>query len=354
MSEMMIYGLSALFACFGVMTFLLHRIETGIFPEDYEFKLDPFWYVITIMFLGATLSFFAFPVYGDMVHPVRYINILLPFVFAVLMYLCCLCGSLFFMKIATFLGAAVISYMLPDDFQLFPEQLSLWQDRFVVVIFLFAISRGLEMLNGLGAIASIQFCAVMMGAILIAYLGGLPQILGVIAFAYLGTMLAFTFLSWPPEKMIMSVGGFSSFGFILGCFAINCSTEFAETPIFITLAYLVTEFFIAIYNRYICFDKKEDLYMNTYYYQISDEGKNELAVVRGVLKIVAINVILSIFQVAAQDRLALPFFAVALDLYFLSILSGDNTPVKYFSLTQMGARTIKGIFSKRKNKDDGA
>ena len=61
MNELIVYGVSGLLICFTILTFLLSRIQTDIFPEDYEFNLDPFWYLLTIMFIGCTVIYFIFP-----------------------------------------------------------------------------------------------------------------------------------------------------------------------------------------------------------------------------------------------------------------------------------------------------
>ena len=43
MNEAFLYGIGALLICFTAGTFFLSRIQTDVYPEDYEFKLDPFW-----------------------------------------------------------------------------------------------------------------------------------------------------------------------------------------------------------------------------------------------------------------------------------------------------------------------
>lgn len=91
--------------------------------------------------------------------------------------------------------------MQPDDFRLFPEYLSPTEDKIAVAAILIAISKGLGLMNGLGAIASMQFITVMAVSAVLAYFGILPQLTGALALAYAGVMLAFAFLSWPPESL---------------------------------------------------------------------------------------------------------------------------------------------------------
>jgi len=348
MNEMMIYGISALLICFTVLTFLLSRLPTDIFPENYEFKLDPFWYVLGVMFAGVTVIFFLFPDLPDMVKSYHYTGILLPFVFAGIIYISYLFDINWLTNLLTFGAAYVISYIQPDDFQLFPTQLAPWQDKLAVATILFVLSKGLGLLNGIGGIASTQFCTVMITALVLTYFGALPQFLAAIAMTYLGTMIAFAFFSWPPEKIVMSNGAFASLGFIMGCFMLDAANEFAEVPMLIAVSYLVTEVLIALYNRLICQEKTDFLYMNTSYYKTSDEGKYDAGVARGVLKILAIDVVLALMQIVAYERLAIPVFAIALNLWFLSILSGDTNPEELVSLTKWGKKIVKGVFSRKK------
>ena len=346
MSELLVYGVGSLMICFAVLTFILYRVPNDIFPEEYEFHLDPFWYIITVMFLGCSIVYFVFPKFPDMIHPYHYLNLLLPFVFATLLYLVYIFGNEWTINLLTFGLALVICYLQPDDFQLFGDKLPPWQDKLAVAFLLFVISRGLGLLNGLPAIASMQFSAVMISGALMAYFGALPQILGVIALTLLGCMLAFCFFSWPPERLIISHGGFSSLGFIMGCFMLTSSTEFADAPMCIAASYLFTEIGISFYNHYMCRDQSDYLYMSTSYYKTSQDEQYTLGVARGILKILVINVVLSVLQIAAISRLSLIVFSFALNLWLLSILSGDTNPEDVMSLTKWSKKAIKGFFSK--------
>lgn len=350
MNIIMTYGIGVFLGCFFIMTFALSRIPNDVFPEDYEFRLDPFWYIISVLFLGGTVAYFIFPHGTDMVHPAGYMNFVLPIVFAILIYFSYLLDVHWFTNLLLLLAASIITFMQPNDFVLFSEYLTPWQDKFAVVALIFIFAKGLGLLNGLGAIASLQFSAVMGSMILLAYFGAVPQLFGVIAFAYLGTMLAFALFSWPPEKIVISHGAFVSLGFVMACFMHSAATEFAEASVFIAASYIVTEIFISLYNHFIMRDKAPDLTMSTSYYKSSNDRQFETGVVRGVLKILLIDIVLSLMQIAASERFALPFFAIMLNLWFLSILSGDTKPEELFSLSKIGKRTIKGLFSKKSSK----
>ena len=61
MNDFLIYGIGGLLICFTVATFLLSRIDVELIPEEYEFKLDPFWYMASIMLIGGVTVYTLFP-----------------------------------------------------------------------------------------------------------------------------------------------------------------------------------------------------------------------------------------------------------------------------------------------------
>lgn len=352
MSEFLIYGIGALLVCFTLATVLLSRIDPEIITENYEFRLDPFWYVWGIMFISGTIVFSLFPNFPDMVKTYGYFDVMVPFLFAGVIYFCYLFDIKWLANIAIFGGALIMSYTMPKTFQLFPEQLSFWQDRFITALFLFIIAKGMGILNGLGAIASMQYLAVMFLTALLAYFGILPQVLGVLALSYMGGMLAFTFFSWPPERLFLSNAAFVSLGFVLGCFMLNGAVEYAESSMFIACSYLFTEVVIVLYQKLISRGEAESTYMQTSYFRISEGGKYELGVIYGVMKILFIDIVLALIQIASTERLAFPVFAVALNMWFLSILSGDTNPEELLSISRWGKNVVKGVLAKKKKNNN--
>lgn len=347
MHDIAVYGIGALLICFTVTTFFLARLDQDLISENYELKQDPFLYLIGTLLLGGIGVITFFPHTHGAINSYGYFDIIAPIFFAVLIYLCYMLDIHILTNFITFMCALIMSYAQPDNFQLFPEILTPFQDKLIVALLLFITTKGLGYLNGLGAIASLQFIAVMISAILLMYIGLLPQILGAIALSYLGVMLAFVFFSWPTEKLVMNNAGFSSLGFILGCFMLNGATEYVEMPLIVSASYMFTEFGIILYTRFI--EKGNDDYLPSYssYYRISEKGKYELGVVHGVLKILIIDVMLSLAQTASSDRLSFFVFAIALNMWFLSILSGNTKPEDMISLSSFGKKAVKGIFSKK-------
>lgn len=348
MSETMIYGISGLLICFGIATFLLSRIPTGVYPEEYEYSLDPFWYIWGVMFAGGVAAYHFFPELPDMVKNYGYSDFIVPFLFAFVIYFCYLLDVGWLTNIITFGAALCISFMQPDELYLFDKYLEPWQDRIAIAALLFICSKGLSVLNGLGGIASLQFLTVMAATVILAHFGFLPQILAVVALTYAGAMLAFCLFSWPPEKLILNNGAFCSFGFIMGCFMLNGANEYAEASMFIAASYMATEFGIAFYNKIICRVPEEQWYAATSYYKISNDGAYERGVVIGTAKIFIVDLILCVIQMGAVERLAVPIFSVAVNIWVLSILSGDTKPEELLSISKWSTRKIKGALSKKK------
>ena len=351
MNELMTYGLSSMLICFTVLTFALNRFQTDVFPEEYEFALDPFWYIISVLFLGGTVTYFVFPALPDMVVELKYVQILLPFIFAVLIYFCFLFEFDVLGNLMMLGAAGVITYMLPDGFALFPKHLTLWQDRLATVGLMFTFAKGLGLLNGIGAVAGMQFAAIMLAAVLLAHFGALPYVLGAIAFAYLGTMIAFLFFSWPPEKIYLTHHAVDAIGFVMASFMLSAAEEFAEAPIAIAGSLIISEVLFALYDRYFNYHKTDALFMNTSYYKTSQGGEYDLGVSRGVMKILVIDVVLCLAQILATDQHALLIFAVLFNLWLLSILSGSSKPQPMFSVTKLGFKAVSGIFKKSSKSD---
>ena len=347
MSESFILGFGFLLVCFVLSTFVLTRIQTDIFPEEYEFKLDPFWYLFGLFLLTSVCVYYLQPVGVDTIKTYSLLNFTLPVIFSALIYFCYLLDVPWLTNLITYALALCIAFMQPDDFVLFPEYFTPLQDKFIVALLILLVSKGLGYLNGSGGIASAQFVAVMLTAFLLTYFGILPQILGSFALAYLGIMLAFTFLSWPPEKVMISEGGFSSLGFIMACFMVDASVEFSEASMFIASAYLFTELGCVFYNRFILRQKTEYWFMNTSYYRLFELGASEKALAFSIAKILFVNVLLALFQIAAYERLALPFFAVAFNLWLLSILSGDTKPEELLSVSKWGRNVVKRVWNNK-------
>ena len=346
MNFFLVFGISTLFICFTIATFFLSRIPQGVLSDNYEFKLDPFWTLWGVMLFGALGVYTFFPENTDMIKNYGYIGITLPFVFSALIYFSYMLGIKYITSIVILLFSVVMSFLQPDTFCII-ENIPYWADRLIVALIIFIVSRGLGLINGLGALSSMQFIAVMIVSIVLAHLGAAPQLLAMISAAYLGTMLAFTFFSYPPEKLIITYGGFSSIGFIMACFMLDMSVEYSEISMMIAVAYLLTEVGFALYNRIILNEKYEQDFLYTSYYKISNAGEYEKHVVYGIFKIFIINIVLAIMQTVATERVALLVFSIAVNIWMLSVVSGEAKFSDVFSVTKWSFRGVKKIISKK-------
>ena len=347
MNEIAILGISTLLISFTVAMFCLSRIPFDVFPKEYEFKLDPFWYIWGLMLLGSVIIYTIYPYDVDAIKDYNYMSIVLPFALSALIYFCYLLDINIITNIVILLCSILVVFMQQDSFAVF-DKLPYWQDRLLLSLILFIISRGFVVINGLGATACMQYCTVLISGILLAYLGVAPKLLALIAIVYLGIMLAYGFFSWPPEKLVVTNGGFSALGFILACFMLDMSVEHSETSMFIASSYLFTEIGVYLYSRFILNEKYEFSFMHTKYYKLSNDGEYENYIVVSLLKIFAVNILLSYMQIYTSERIALPVFAVALNFWILSIISGETKLGDVFSITKYSIRGVGKIFSKKK------
>ena len=92
MNEIVILGFSAFFIAFTIATFFLSRIPFDIYPEEYEFKIDPFWYIWGVMLIGSMIVYTIYPNTGDAIKNYNYADIVLPFGLSALIYFSYLLG----------------------------------------------------------------------------------------------------------------------------------------------------------------------------------------------------------------------------------------------------------------------
>lgn len=347
MIENLVFSIGILLSSFVLATFILSRIPSHIFPEEYEFKLDPFWYMIGLLLIFSGIVYYTAPSFPDTIKDYSVWDFVLPIIFSVIIYFFYLLGISWLTPIIIYLLALVICFLQPDTFNLFPEHLSPLQDTFVEALFITLIAIGLGLLNGLPAIASMQFNTIMLVCIVLTYLGILPQILGFMALTYFGVMLAFSFLSWPPEKIMMTNEGFISLGFTLACFMLQASVEFSEASMAIAAAFLFTELGYAFYHRFILMQKREYLFMNTTCFKLYELGADEKVICISILKIFLLNILLAFIQTVSYERIALTVFAIGLNFWYLSILSGDTQPEELLSISKWGRKVIKASFAKK-------
>ena len=348
MNEVMLFGIGAMLTCFTIATFFLSHIQADIHSDNYDIKLDPLVGVLVSMLIGGLGVYFFFPDYFDNIKDYGVLDFILPFVFAVIIYFFYMLDVAILTNIVILLCAFGMTFLLPSDFNLFQGYLNDWQNKLAIIFIMFVITKGLSLMNGLGGVGALQFMTVMIVSICLVLLGIAPHILGFVAMAYIGAMLAFLFYSWPPEKLIITTGGFASIGFILACFMLNMSAECAEAPMFIACSYLFTETGVVLYNRYIMNEKEEYSFMNTSYYKLSNYGEHELFIVKGLLKIFVANILFALLQTSSQERIALPVFSVAINFWILSIISGKTSPTEVLSITRTSFRTLSKLLKNNK------
>ncbi len=350
MNEVILYGIGVMLICFCITTFFLSRIPYDIYSNNYDKELDPLLPVLGTMLFGGLSVFFLFNNGYDAIKDYSFLDFVLPFVFGGLIYFCYLLDIGFITNIVILICSLIMAFIQPDDFSLELKNLSIWQERIIVALIMYVITKGMSILNGLGGIASMQVMAVNAVLVVLAYLGAVPLLLAYVGIAYFGVMLAFISFSWPNEKLVITNGGWNAIGFVMASLMLFASVERSEISMLIAVSYLFVEVCMVIYNKIFLNEKREQPYMYSSYYKISNEGEYENYVVYGVMKIFFIDAVLATFQVVAQERIALLTFAVAVNLWLLQVLKGEAKPIGFFSVTKWGVKTLKGAF--KDNKED--
>ena len=347
MNDFIFYCIIALLGCFCLAYYLLNRIDSDIIPESYDASLDPFWTIWGVMFVGGICAFHFYPDNMDMIFEYKHITFIAPLIFAILIYICYLLEFDLISNLLIFIGGLVVSYMTPDDFRLLPHLPYEFLDKAAIALIILIISKGFVLLNGLPAIASMQCLTILLSIFILSYFEILPQVLAVVAMAYFGAIVAFTFFSWPPEKLILSQGAYSALGFVIACLMFNASVEYAESSMFVAASYMITEILVFLYNRFILGSKTRWGFMNTSYFKLSGEGEFTLEMISALYKVMIVNIILSIAQVYCPSRLAFPVFSIFTNLWFLSILSGEAKPIQFLPISRIGYNFLGDLIKKK-------
>ena len=202
------------------------------------------------MLIGGVCAFHFYPENADMIYNYKHITFILPLIFAILIYFCYLFEFDFVSNALVLIGGLVVSYMTPLEYRLFPQLPYAFLDKLAIASIIFIIAKGFALLNGLPAVASLQCLTILLSIFVLAYFGILPQVLAVVAMAYFGVIIAFTFFSWPPERLILSQGAYTALGFVIACLMLNASVEYAETSMFVAASYMITEIFVFLPIEY--------------------------------------------------------------------------------------------------------
>ena len=287
---------------------------------EYKIGKDPWVYMWGGSFLVVSILYFVLPDMQDIIVDVEYKNIFISFILAALIYIAYVVEIKWLLSSLIVISAAVITYLIPDNVLIFEKQIPFVYDRLIVFSVILLVTFFAKILNGMSAIFGIFMLTGLCGSVLVSLVGGLPLAYGFIASALVGLWFAFLRYNWYPSEVELSDGACCSAAFLLCCFFVCASCEFAGPSVLVLLAYIFAEILWVVVRTYILRIKEPYLSNNTAYYSSYVKDINIYAILVSVAKIGVINIIFSAFQVYSINSFSIPVFSLVVNLWLLNML----------------------------------
>lgn len=355
MSEILIW-MAALLGCgFILSRSLLHFLEINDLEQGYRLKKDPWFYILGTTALGFTALYFFLPAFPDFVFPFHFLSLMVWLVCSFLIYVAYLFENNHLTALCLVVSAAVVSLILPADSVIFSEQIPLWADRIFVVLSVCAFSYGMSLLYAMDGILAMTAGCAYFGIAAVAFMGGIPLMLGMFAAFAAGVWGGYFQLNKFPAKIFINQGASLSAGFLLSCLLLQGAAEFAGASMLTIVMFVWAELVYAVFNRYILNQNDREMSENTAHWQLFANGVNVEMITFGVFKILCINVVLALFQLYAANPFSLPIFVFVVDLWLLSIM--NRVSLGDYSFAHAHKEFIKNIkegwsaIKKQNNKD---
>lgn len=311
------------FVCSRVILNFL-RMDGGEIRE-YTFLKDPWLYIFFLTGVGLLAIFFLMPNFNDVVVPLTITPLGVLLGLSLLIYVVFLLEEdwLFYLVLA---GASlVLAFMIPDEVLLFEGLVPLRVDRLIVAAAVFIFTSLAQWLNGLPNIFTIQCLTITIGLFVMALVGGVSQILGFAGACLAGVWLGLFNLNQISGTGILNNGACAAAAFVFSGLLIDGALEMAGPSMVILIMYALSEGMWSIVCRYILGIKRLDWSDNTTYMSVADKGASIDAINTAVIKIGLVNVMLAGFQLFAVNAFSIPLFALAVNLWLLSMLyNADN------------------------------
>lgn len=330
-------SISAVFCCCFILCYLwLSAISRNLssFILTPSVMKDSFTPVFLTFFAGCLgLSFLVNYDY-DFIHGFSRLDLLTAFVCTAVIYAVSLDRRLaHFMPAFIFAAAAACSFFLPNGFMLFDGHLPLILDRMSVILLWTVFSWCYFYFNGVdGVISSVSF-AIPGGLLFLSLFGAVPALIGGFGAVYAAVILAFFSYNRYPAQLLLTRGGCTALGFMLGWLAFKGAAEGVGSCILIFCIYIFVEMIFASAQKLSFQPKHQDLVANTNYYRINLSGLSPDIIADSLLKLQLLLWILGCFQAFAPNNYSLLILSLLLTAWFINKLYNWET----------GHQTLKDI-----------
>lgn len=247
----------------------------------------------------------------------------------------------------------LIGYLPKEYFTQFYE----YPTELIKIISIIALSLfcyGIQYLNGLDGIVSIQFITTCIGIFLLSLFGGVPQTLGIIGLGITATFLVFLNFNISQIRINMDNSSCLSFSFIISWLIFRSALEGSGSCLIsYNMFYLYTVIEGLIKTTYT---QQTPLMQNTNYIQAWIKGLSSQDICKNIGRISFFLLILGTFQVYAPNQYSIPLLSFITMAWFSTNLKNWNKDVtNYKEIHKEAFQTLKNNINEIKNnlrKDD--
>jgi len=212
--------------------------------------------------------------------------------------------------LAQTLVAAAIVFLLPQDFRLLPDLLSLGVERALMVLGIVGFVNAINFLDGLDWMTVAQVVPMTLGVAILCWLGVVPQSVGLLALALLGATLGFAVFNKHPAHIFLGDAGSLPIGFVLAYMLIYVAEAHIVSGLLLAL-YSLTDATVTLGRRLVTGERVFSAHKSHFYQRAVAQG---LRVPQVTTRVFALGLVLmGLAIVAALARsLAVDFASLAL------------------------------------------
>jgi UDP-N-acetylmuramyl pentapeptide phosphotransferase/UDP-N-acetylglucosamine-1-phosphate transferase len=212
--------------------------------------------------------------------------------------------------LAQTLVAATIVLLLPQDFRLLPNLLSLGVERALMVLGIVGFVNAINFLDGLDWMTVAQVVPMTLGVAILCWLGVVPQSVGLLGLVLLGATLGFAVFNKHPAQIFLGDAGSLPIGFVLAYMLIYVAEAHIASGLLLAL-YSLTDATVTLGRRLVNKERVFSAHKSHFYQRAVAHG---LRVPQVTARVFALGLaLMGLAIVAALARsLAVDFAALGL------------------------------------------
>ena len=306
---------SGLFFLLGFVAIsLLIKPQIHKYQESLEmtFTMLPLPYMLGIYAIGSIGIYYSFS-NADFIESLTLIRVITPVLFAALLYFMSFIVSRFWLAILTVFCLSVTVFLQPfSGDALFPEIPQLLT-KLLIIAFFSVYCLGSRIMNLLPHTFIIPNIIVLVGLIVIAFLGASPLYIGLSCALLAGILGGYLGQNFLQVKIDFDDDAALVIAYLVSSLLLMNMGEFCFPSCLILTSVFWAELLIAMWNKYFSV-RTGTLSENTNYY-IAAQKYSVQVLTLNIFKIGVVTLFLAWFQLFAENQYSLPIVALLITLW---------------------------------------